>query len=1274
MALERSESLKNMRDCIAQNLPITSLHLVDGLLFAAEGTTLHLHRLNDAERVSSHKIFLRQPIHGITTFKLSESTVLALIWGGRAVKCIRLVSNIFHAASSDSLQDVSFNLRCVVEACISDRISHGSLRPQNDRNSLEAILVTAHGALYSLIFTDHFGWGLSHASHALNPPTSSLPGVTNPQVIRVAQEPQLIRPGARSLLFTAQLRWLSRSRLLFCAGTAFGELIVETFDFREEDDSRIAGRQRCSVDDAHDGAVFGLDASVADARRLLVVTCSDERKIKLWDATSVLDAADGDSGVVRPAGIDLLAWTWAHESRVWHVKFACRSERSEQMPRRSVIVSAGEDATVHVWQHWSHDAHSLQHVSGFTEHAGKNIWALAVDASPSGMIDIVTGGADGAVELSRFSKERFSEREESDSLLSGPISNKHGPSRIRNFCWLDGFTLLAVAPSGDIWLKLLPSSEDKLSDWLFVDRLESIGKYAVLCRLETSPIALIGTSTGDVLCFCLRSNQLNCLCHVDGKIISIVASKRRDRATPCAFLVSVLNSEHGFLCTSVDEFASVPRRTKLRFECASPVHGLELTGNGVGDLFVFVGDRAGRVVSYRMASSLNSGKVFEDELVPIENLQAHGDAVTSIRWVGNPDHTSLGYLLSTSRDSTYSLHRIDLETSPPTVTEIHRGFPPFGPLFEGAAIDSHEHLILYGFRGDSFIVHDTTTRRELVSVDCRGGHRLWSYHHAQDRVGESQVGSFAWNTGGKLMTVRAHATKHITIRPGGHGREIRACAVCPVPVHPGSSTYLIATGAEDTDIRLFEYTSQPSGIVSAPLRCVAVIRTHNTGLQHLRWSQSGHHLISSAGASELNIWRITRAPLVRIGVVREATLPLHVPDLRITSFAITHESRTSVGGIAFSLLLTLSNSSIRVSEPLPALPRYSPNVPVLHVRSQHLDPHVPRRPRQQQPHDRARAPRTAHHRDRRTSRRLADHRLSLLLLRTTNAPVDKTHPRLRHQRLAPHPFTRTTRSASINRRRRRRGRVQRGPPSIVSYGLRARCGHHGAQDPPCPRRGRDRACARLWTRRRTGHGARPRREYGARPARAAVGRFTPSRGRDVRCVRRGRAAQGAVLDRRSGRGGHGCRRAGRQRGGVSGRRGRDGSPPTDVQLRVETLVRSTQGLLNDEPCAHGCAHDKQTLDAERTQRADRVTRAHFRAHRGLQLPYTLQTTARGLLDALGRLAGAQRAAKRLAQRAVEGRGAEAHAGGGAQRAEQVRARGRDRLVVAVGVRYQADEA
>lgn len=211
------------------------------------------------------------------------------------------------------------------------------------------------------------------------------------------------------------------------------------------------------------------------------------------------------------------------------------------------------------------------------------------------------------------------------------------------------------------------------------------------------------------------------------------------------------------------------------------------------------------------------------------------------------------------------------------------------------------------------MVYDETHHRELASIDCGGPHRVWSFSPSPEDGSSNSFGSFSWVRATDLHWAFLGIPASKLIKPGGHGREIKACAVRPQLFNiSGHACNIIATGAEDTDIRLFSYSDAQYQAGASGFTCLSVMKKHNTGIQHLQWSADGAYLFSSGGQFEFFVWRIREVPLVRVGVVCEFEyrLPLDsdLPDLRITSF----EARSLPEIECFDVCVALSDSSTRL--------------------------------------------------------------------------------------------------------------------------------------------------------------------------------------------------------------------------------------------------------------------------------------------------------------------------------------------------------------------------
>jgi len=334
------------------------------------------------------------------------------------------------------------------------------------------------------------------------------------------------------------------------------------------------------------------------------------------------------------------------------------------------------------------------------------------------------------------------------------------------------------------------------------------------------------------------------------------------------------------------------------------------------DIVVILGSRSGDLAIYGpFHISLNSAQGKAPNCIE----HVHGqDAITAIEVVPNHLYSVSGsYILTAGRNGSYSIHRIyygaiddsSLEFSFQT---LHKGVPPFGPNIEGICIDA-DNLYLWGFRSTEFVVWNETEKAEVMAIDCGGAHRNWAYQHHRDGKGG---GDFVYT---KASVCHAHSQKqafHQVMQHGGHGREIKALTLSPPIDDAGRELIFLATGAEDTAVRIFDARTTVD-----ETRCLSIITKHTTGLQKLQWSLDGRIVFSSAGSEEFFVWRLEPAPLVTIGAVCEARCPCVTKEanLRVMDFAvlaIKPESTKSKNGNEtepdYLITMVYSDSSIRV--------------------------------------------------------------------------------------------------------------------------------------------------------------------------------------------------------------------------------------------------------------------------------------------------------------------------------------------------------------------------
>jgi WD repeat-containing protein 6 len=189
----------------------------------------------------------------------------------------------------------------------------------------------------------------------------------------------------------------------------------------------------------------------------------------------------------------------------------------------------------------------------------------------------------------------------------------------------------------------------------------------------------------------------------------------------------------------------------------------------------------------------------------------------------------------------------------------------------------------------------------VFAVECGGSHRSWSYHYD---VASNQH-ALVWTKASTFNYKRMQDQSPRIIQEGGHGREIKAVTVRPRTKMGSSNEFIIATGSEDTVIRLFVVDIQNNSF--KPLLMLA---DHTTGVQHLAFSSSGKYLFSSGGNGQFMAWAINEGvPIFELGgfVLDSMTQHEHDRDARILSFDLVSETSD-----CFCFAIAYSNGKIRI--------------------------------------------------------------------------------------------------------------------------------------------------------------------------------------------------------------------------------------------------------------------------------------------------------------------------------------------------------------------------
>lgn len=819
-------------------------------------------------------VFEDQPIHGIRVYQDEETSCgRILLWGASYV------------ALFDGKPLEHQNQPVLLATAIApDWIYDAAICPWD--TSLVA-LATAHNEVLPMVY--------DATTQIL-----TMGGVTSP---------------SRPMLYASHLRWVSPTCVLVAAGTVFGDVIVWKYHL---DGPRYT---LLFVLRGHEGSIYGVDISpeltLHDGSVVrLLASCSDDRTIRVWDITEhdgphestfndvvetgfkAAERYDEVQTISADGEVAPVAVAMGHVSRIWGVKFAIDGFVKDG---RVPMYSFGEDSTTQRWElslaSRTPLSGTISHQQTYSLHNGKHLWARALRRHDGG-VSIVTGGADSKISLieERVSTDPASEESGTKLMtidvpdLLQSLSKTAGTSRemISRYDFILDDTILAITNLGRLFTGQL-SGERRWEEVVVGEDLLVDLKLCYVLRKIGHGAAVIGTTNGKVFFFKDRSIVL--VGSVPGRIGEI----------------NCLSSNASVGDTSIELLVHLHGLSSPRYLTLSPTGTLqsehEITG--LDDRFVAVS--ATRLDDLLIIGSrhgyISILAQHDTTWRSILDVATHSrDAITCIIPLPSKTDSSSSYILATSRDGKFRIYEIHRTNN--TLSLLHETAPPFGPMIEGAWFTNSTtpELILYGFRSKDFVIWNESRREELATVDCGGAHRTFRLDYSAANPGRYR---FAYTRTSKLSIYSQAGIPHCSLKSGTHGREIRALS---------SNKKYVASGAEDTSIRIWEYVpADGNSGKSVEMRYLACMKAHVTGIQKLHWFEDDY-LFSSAGNEEFFVWRIRTLDSAYNGlaVVCEGVFADKSPigDLRIMDFDVSRSDK----GQRMIVTLAFSNSTLKSYE------------------------------------------------------------------------------------------------------------------------------------------------------------------------------------------------------------------------------------------------------------------------------------------------------------------------------------------------------------------------
>ncbi|KAK3874778.1 hypothetical protein Pcinc_020314 [Petrolisthes cinctipes] len=904
---------------------ITALKVKEDFIFIGEGQHIHIHHLRTGERVTSVGVFRGAAVHGIqlppppnpdaVTHTPTAAVWVLVVFGQKSLAVLTFcpVERKCHVV----LEEV-----CVVDWIVDVAwekngshliiaLAHNSLLRYKLPNAAQNTLKTRLGSTCTIKSesqdrsresgqtapkctenTDCCLGGYSRGSQGINQnivENSKCAEKRVPYSECIVQEAE---SAEKSVLYSGCIVMTSGTweSAVLLAGTIEQEVLVWGPCGEVDNNNRILPYHRLR---GHQGSIFSV-SFCPDQR--VIATTSDDRSVRVWQVIQAKENTKSDSSKAElaPSDCRLRSHYWrdsyitekfksyGHSARIW---------KSIILPK--CLVSVGEDSNVCVWNFDGMLA------SSWKAHDGASIWSVAATESPD---LIVTGAGDGSVRAwSLGSKDPIvalpladlpnsSTQHSSDSTQTSDTFEVHDDLRKYRDELEDGAPVL-IDNKDEANVKLPGKKKDKTpkqdfprcvslmgasqsivvmdsgklyswhhqssSSWQLQYKDDRLRNYSVLQVSHNYQTAALATLYGDIIVLSLEQERLKVLMDVkvsEGKIFSVLWLSG-DMMLVCGgggvMTVWQLQTEACKMTARQSHILPASKQRWASAACLYPAHQKNTsnttnttttTPNTTIDYLV-CGDRTGSLHLYHSQT--------REAIHSLRGL--HGrNGVTSVMVVQ-------GWLvLSSGRDG--CVRRLTVQGDRLQVITVTR--VSGGVSWVARLIFTHKLTLAVCFHDVKMKVWSVDEERDLVEVECGGGHRSWD---ARILEGCDKLVFLYLKDARAFMFTTALKDKLLpVIKSPVNSQE----TLCLQVLHCTSEEVVFATGGEDTTLRLHSITGSESR------QSLGVIRSHISNIRTLcvidgsgrmndyektEHDDSSVWVVSAGGRAQVKIWKATIA-------------------------------------------------------------------------------------------------------------------------------------------------------------------------------------------------------------------------------------------------------------------------------------------------------------------------------------------------------------------------------------------------------------------------------